>query len=71
MAGGDVAVSIEESAPLGVIIPALEIIQPGFLDYVVAMVLVSGYLETPGGELAPGSGPPKRSTLFSTSDEFL
>ena len=62
LTGGDEGIGVEESAPGGVVITALEIIEPGFLDYVVAIALFSGYLETPGGELAPGSGPPKRPT---------
>ena len=38
LAGGDIAVGIEESTPLRVIISALEIIQPGFVIVVIAAV---------------------------------
>ena len=36
LAGGNEYVGIEEPAPFGVIIPALEIIEPGFWDRLVA-----------------------------------
>ena len=36
LAGGDEGICVEESAPLGAIIPALEIIQPGSLVAIIA-----------------------------------
>ena len=37
MAGGDEGVGIDEPAPLGVVVTALEVIQAGILDYLVAI----------------------------------
>ena len=41
LAGGDVAVGIEESTPLGVVVTGLEVIEPGFLDYALATEPIS------------------------------
>ena len=57
MAGGDEDIGVEETAPGGVVITGLEIIEAGFLDYVVAIALFSGHFETPGGEPPSGYSP--------------
>ena len=57
LAGAYKYIGIDEAVDGGVIISALEIIEPGFLDYVVAIALFSGHFETPGGEPPSGYSP--------------
>ena len=47
MAGGDVDIGIDKSAPGGVVVTALEIIEPGFLDTLVAGELIFDLWDTP------------------------
>ena len=58
------SIRVEESADFGVIIPALEVIQPGFLDRYLATVL---FLERIVGSFR-GRGCDLRSAIVSSED---
>ena len=57
LAGGNEYVGIEEPAPFGVIIPALEIIEPGFIYTLLAaeanLPLIKAYCLGRNGSLFP------------------
>ena len=64
LTGGSIGVGIEEAAPGGVIIAALEIIEPGFLGTLLAVELIcdlSNNLKYQ--QIIPGRGPLNWPTL--------